>query len=186
MRRLAAFVTVVTCGLSLASCSGDDAAAPKGSTPATADGSPGAGPGGIQGEEPGETTGEGPGGTLDPGVLGPDNIVVPGGDSTGVPVPGVSGIPAVDDPPGAIACAMAGTAARAGSFMTPGVVVAIQHASSTADAPVADAAGRLTIAYNAAVRAQGANDEPDKVAAVSAAAAELTSVCGDSGLETAG
>jgi hypothetical protein len=50
--------------------------------------------------------------------------------------------------------------------MEPGVVARIVAAASTADAPVADAAQRL--------------------AAVSAAAADMAGVCSESGLESAG
>jgi hypothetical protein len=70
--------------------------------------------------------------------------------------------------------------------MEPGVVDAINRASGTADAPVADAAGRLAAAYGTAVTASGAPEEPDRIAAVSAAAADMSGVCDDSGLETVG
>ncbi|MFI5936842.1 hypothetical protein [Actinoplanes sp. NPDC051494] len=92
----------------------------------------------------------------------------------------------LDDPPGTLACGKAVAAVREGTVTTPGVADAILRASETADAPVADAAQRLAQAYATAVAAAGADDEPDKVAAVSAAAAEMVSVCRDSGLETAG
>ncbi|WP_306213589.1 hypothetical protein [Actinoplanes sp. RD1] len=170
MRRLATLVAMVTCGLAFAGCADDNA------TP-DADAATSKAPGAEQSAA--ADSGEAPGAG--------DNGEAPGaGESGSVPIPGISGIPATDEPPGAIACAMAAAASRAGSFMAPGVVVAIQRASGTADAPVADAAGRLTTAYNAAAGAVGAEDEPDKVAAVSAAAAELVGVCGDSGLETVG
>jgi hypothetical protein len=70
--------------------------------------------------------------------------------------------------------------------MNPGVVADITTASGTADAPVADAARALSTAYTRAVAAHGTDAEPDAVAAVSAAAAELVAICGDSGLETVG
>jgi len=102
------------------------------------------------------------------------------------PAPAPSASAVVDDPPGAIACGKIGAAARAGTLMQPGVVADVSRATGTADAPVADAASRLQQAYERASRAQGAEDEPDLVAAVSAAAAEMVSVCADSGLESAG
>ena len=106
----------------------------------------------------------------------------PAGASAGAP----AGASAVDEPPGTLACHKIGEAARAGSLMQPGVVTDVTRSTATADAPVADAAGRLQEAYERAVRAQGSENEPDLVAAVSAAAAEMVSVCADSGLETAG
>ncbi|RZU52313.1 hypothetical protein EV385_4164 [Krasilnikovia cinnamomea] len=93
---------------------------------------------------------------------------------------------AVDDPPGTITCARLTQAITDATLMQPGVVDSIVAASTTADAPVADAARRLGEAYAAAVAAHGTADEPDAVAAVSAAAAEMSQVCVDSGLETAG
>lgn len=92
----------------------------------------------------------------------------------------------VDEPPGALACGKIGEAARAGTLMQPGVVTDVNRSTATADAPVAEAAGRLQETYERAVRAQGTEEEPDLVAAVSAAAAEMVTVCADSGLETAG
>ena len=74
----------------------------------------------------------------------------------------------------------------AGSFMTPGVVDEIVSASATADAPLADAAGRLAAAYRAAVAAKDKDDEPDKIAAVGAAASDMSGVCAQSGLRTVG
>ena len=97
---------------------------------------------------------------------------------------GASAVP--DEPPGTVACGKISEAARAGTLMQPGVVTDVYRSTATADAPVADAAGRLQEAYERAVRAQGSENEPDLVAAVSAAAAEMVSVCADSGLETAG
>jgi hypothetical protein len=91
-----------------------------------------------------------------------------------------------DDPPGAITCGHVIDAARDGTLMVDGVVAEILATSDTADAPVADAARRLSEGYQAAVAAHGAADEPDKVAAVSARAAEMVDVCRDSGLETTG
>ncbi|BCJ51762.1 hypothetical protein Asp14428_32370 [Actinoplanes sp. NBRC 14428] len=93
---------------------------------------------------------------------------------------------AADEPPGALACGRIAEAVRGGTLMQPGVVTGISTATATADAPVADAATRLQQAYEQAVKAQGTEDEPDLVAAVSAAGAEMVSVCADSGLETAG
>jgi hypothetical protein len=70
--------------------------------------------------------------------------------------------------------------------MEPGVVDRIVAASSTADAPVADAAQRLAAAYAKATTSKGTSQEPDAVAAVSAAAADMAGVCAESGLESAG
>jgi hypothetical protein len=92
----------------------------------------------------------------------------------------------VDEPPGVIACGKAVRAVSEASLMNPGVVADITAASATADAPVADAAQALSAAYTKAVAAHDTDAEPDAVAAVSAAAAELVKICGDSGLETAG
>ncbi len=92
----------------------------------------------------------------------------------------------LDEPPGTIACGKAVRAVRDASLMNPGVVSDIAGSSGTADAPVADAAQALSQAYTKAIAAQGTEEEPDAVAAVSAAAAELVKICGDSGLETAG
>jgi uncharacterized lipoprotein YmbA len=94
--------------------------------------------------------------------------------------------PAADEPPGTITCGHVIEAVRDGTLMSDGVIVQITATSTTADAPVADAARRLSESYQAALAAHGAADEPDKVAAVSARAAEMVSVCRDSGLETTG
>lgn len=99
--------------------------------------------------------------------------------------PGASAAP-VDEPPGAIACGKAAQAVRDATLMTPGVISDITLATGTADAPVADAAQRLSAAYAKAVTAHDTEAEPDAVAAVSAAAAELVTICNDSGLETVG
>ena len=107
-------------------------------------------------------------------------------ETPAAPAPSPSASAVVDEPPGTIACAKISEAARAGTLMQPGVVTDVTRSTATADAPVADAAGRLQEAYERAVRAQGGENEPDLVAAVSAAAAEMVSVCADSGLETAG
>jgi hypothetical protein len=70
--------------------------------------------------------------------------------------------------------------------MTAGVVDGIVAASATADAPLADAAHRLGDAYVAAIAARNKADEPDKIAAVGAAASDMSGVCADSGLQTVG
>jgi hypothetical protein len=93
---------------------------------------------------------------------------------------------AVDDPPGSVACTRLAAAVAAGSLMEPHVVDDIAAASRTADAPLADAAERLATAYGSAVAAAGKADEPDKIAAVAAAASDMSGVCGESGLRTAG
>jgi hypothetical protein len=105
------------------------------------------------------------------------------------PAPSVSpaASPAVvDDPPGSVACAALQLAVTRATLMDPGVVDAIVRASRTADAPVADAAERLAAAYASAVAAHGLQTEPDAIAAVSVAGADMTSVCADSGLDTVG
>jgi hypothetical protein len=94
--------------------------------------------------------------------------------------------PAVEETPGLLACGTLSTAVTDGTLMTPGVVDGIVRASTTADAPVADAAQRLAAAYASAVTARDLESEPDAVAAVSAAAADMTGVCDDSGLERVG
>jgi hypothetical protein len=90
------------------------------------------------------------------------------------------------DPPGSAGCARLAVAVEAGSLMDAGVVDGIVDVSRTADAPLADAAERLEVAYRAAAAANGKSDEPDKVAAVSAAASDMSGVCADSGLQTVG
>ncbi|WIM97474.1 hypothetical protein ACTOB_001000 [Actinoplanes oblitus] len=98
------------------------------------------------------------------------------------PGPSVAGGPApVDDPPGLLTCRALAAAIRDASLMQPGVIPAIVDVSGTADAPVADAAARLAEAYRKAVASQGTAGEPDAVAAVSAAAADMSQVCADSG-----
>lgn len=91
-----------------------------------------------------------------------------------------------DDPPGAVACAKAARTLRDGTVMNPGVVTEIEDAAVTADAPVLEAAEALSESYTKAVAAHGTDAEPDAVAAVSEAAARLTQVCADSGLEVVG
>jgi len=94
--------------------------------------------------------------------------------------------PSADGPPGAIACGKAALAVRDATLMNPGVITDITRASGTADAPVADAAQHLSEAYTEAAGAHGTGAEPDAVAAVSAAAAELLRICSDSGLVAVG
>jgi hypothetical protein len=93
---------------------------------------------------------------------------------------------AVDDPPGMITCAQLAEAIKGGTLMEPGVVEGIVNSSQTADAPVADAAERLKEAYEAAAGARDKPNEPDAIAAVSASASDMSGVCSDSGLQTAG
>jgi hypothetical protein len=106
--------------------------------------------------------------------------------SPGPDIPSASSPAAVDDPPGSLACAALQRAVTMATLMEPGVVDAIVRASRTADAPVADAAERLAAAYASAVAAHGQESEPDAIAAVSVAGADMTSVCTDSGLDTVG
>jgi hypothetical protein len=115
--------------------------------------------------------------------------VAPGGSSSGPggPAPGGSASQgAVDEPPGARTCSLLAAAIKGATVMLPGVVGDIVLASATADAPVADAAQRLSAAYATAVGAAGTDREPDAVAAVSAAAADMAGVCDDSGFSTVG
>ncbi|WP_203825119.1 hypothetical protein [Actinoplanes palleronii] len=93
------------------------------------------------------------------------------------------GPPAADNPPGLITCGLLGAAIRDASLMQPGVVRAIADASATADAPVGDAATTLAQAYDIALASHDSGDEPDAIAAVSAAAADMAQVCADSGLD---
>jgi hypothetical protein len=99
---------------------------------------------------------------------------------------GSNGATIVDDPPGSMACGELKDAVTGATLMEPGVVDQIVRYSSTADAPVADSAQRLAAAYVAAVTAHGSDGEPDAVAAVSMAGADMTKVCDESGLETVG
>jgi len=92
----------------------------------------------------------------------------------------------VDDPPGTATCALLADAIGKANLMQDGIVDGIVAASSTADAPVADAAQRLAGTYRTAVEASGQASEPDAIADVSAAAADMSSVCADSGLRTVG
>ncbi|WP_229829901.1 hypothetical protein [Actinoplanes ianthinogenes] len=91
----------------------------------------------------------------------------------------------MDDPPGLLTCRALARAIREASLMRPGVVQGIVDVSGTADAPVADAAARLAQAYRTALASRGAQGEPDAVAAVSAAAADMAQVCADSGFDMA-
>ncbi len=93
---------------------------------------------------------------------------------------------ATEDVPGTLACRTLISAVREGTLMSPGVVDEVTRAGTTADAPIADSAQRLAAAYAKAVSARGTENEPDAVAAVSAAGSEMSTVCGESGLETAG
>jgi hypothetical protein len=92
----------------------------------------------------------------------------------------------IDDPPGTLTCAALATAIADSSLMAPGVVDGVVRSSGTADAPVADAAQRLGAAYAVAISSAGTDQEPDAVAAVGAAASDMSSVCSDSGLRTVG
>jgi hypothetical protein len=93
---------------------------------------------------------------------------------------------AIGELPGSLTCGELETAVNAATLMDPGVVDAIVRISSSADAPLADSARRLAAAYAAAVTAHGSGSEPDAIAAVSAAGADLTRVCTESGLDTVG
>jgi hypothetical protein len=88
--------------------------------------------------------------------------------------------------PGTRTCAALTAAITQATLMEPGVVAHIVAAAATADAPVADAAQRLAAAYAKAASSTNTVQEPDAVAAVSAAAADMSGVCTESGLESAG
>jgi hypothetical protein len=88
--------------------------------------------------------------------------------------------------PGTRTCADLSAAISRGSLMEPGVIDRVVAAASTADAPVADAAQRLAAAYAKATASRNTTQEPDAVAAVSAAAADMAGVCAESGLESVG
>jgi anti-sigma factor RsiW len=92
----------------------------------------------------------------------------------------------VNEPPGAAACSLLRKAIDEATLMQPGVTEAIAAASTAAGQPVAAAGGRLAAAYSAAVAARDTAGEPDAVAAVSAAGAEMKTLCAEAGLETAG
>jgi hypothetical protein len=72
------------------------------------------------------------------------------------------------------------------TLMQPGVADQIAAASLTADQSVAAAGKRLGTAYAAAVSSRGTDGEPDAVADVSSAGADMKTACVDAGLETAG
>jgi hypothetical protein len=93
---------------------------------------------------------------------------------------------ATEDVPGEVACRALAAAVRDATLMNPGVVDAIAAASVTADAPIADAGRRLADAFRAATAARGTDSEPDAVAAVSAAGADMGRVCQESGLDAVG
>jgi hypothetical protein len=109
------------------------------------------------------------------------------GASGNAPAPTASDDAAVvDDPPGSMACGELQDAVTGATLMEAGVVDRIVRYSGTADAPVADSAQRLAVAYAAAVAAHGSDNEPDAVAAVSVAGADMTKICDESGLDTVG
>jgi hypothetical protein len=110
----------------------------------------------------------------------------PAGVATSAAIVVASPSAALDDPPGANTCHLLVGAITNATLMEPGVVDAIVAAGATADAPVADSAQRLLTAYTAAVASNGTPDEPDKIAAVSKAGADMSGVCDDSGLESVG
>jgi len=93
---------------------------------------------------------------------------------------------AVNDPPGTTSCHLLAQAVLNANLMDPGTVDVIVAAGSTADAPVADAAHRLASTYAKALAAKGHANEPETIAAVSAAGADMSAVCKDSGLDTVG
>jgi len=96
-----------------------------------------------------------------------------------------AGIPP-NDPSGTTTCHLLAQAVLNATLMDPGTVDQIVATGSTADAPLAEAAHRLATTYATALAAKGRDDEPEMIAAVSAAGAEMTTVCQDSGLDTVG
>jgi hypothetical protein len=132
---------------------------------------------GSTGSSRDDSAGDGP----SPAPVAPGSAAAPGGDAEGDPSASTA---LVDDPPGLITCGQVVAALRDGTLMDPGVVDRIAAAGSTADAPVADAASALAGAYAAALTEAGRPGEPDAVAAVSAAAADMSGVCADSGLDS--
>ena len=106
------------------------------------------------------------------------------GSTASAPIPADPS--ATEDVPGEVACRALVAAVRDATLMNTGVVDTIGTASSTADAPIADAGRRLADAYRAATAARGTDTEPDAVAAVSAAGADMTRVCQESGLDAVG
>ena len=107
--------------------------------------------------------------------------------ATPAPVITISPTPSLaDDPPGTATCTLLSAAIKDGTLMEPGVTETVVAAAGTADAPLADAAQRLSAAHTAAVAATGKANEPDAVAAVSESGTEMFKVCDDYGLETVG
>lgn len=115
------------------------------------------------------------------------------GNDDGQPAPAIPPVTAApedlratDDQPGLRACEALSAAVQDGTLMEPEVVATIVTSAGSADGPVADAAQRLGAAHTSATAAQGTGGEPDAVAAVSAAGAEMLQVCDESGLQTVG
>jgi hypothetical protein len=115
----------------------------------------------------------------------PHPIVSPAAQNAPAPTSS-DGATIADEPPGSAACGELREAVTGATLMEAGVVDKIVRYSSTADAPVADAAQRLAAAYAAAVTAHGSDNEPDAIAAVSVAGADMNKICDDSGLDTVG
>jgi hypothetical protein len=113
-----------------------------------------------------------------------------GGSPAATPTTAVaSAFPSTDppsSPPGSSACTLLADAIEDATLMQPGVADAIVAASLSGDPKVAAASGQLGAAYAAAVSSQGTDREPDAVAAVSAAGADMRAVCVEAGLATAG
>lgn len=93
---------------------------------------------------------------------------------------------AVDEPPGLNACTLLGNAIGRSTLMDSEVVDRIVIASATAGAPVAGAGQRLGVAYRKAIASKGTVGEPDAIAGVSGAAADMSEICADSGLRRVG
>jgi hypothetical protein len=111
----------------------------------------------------------------------------PGASPAGRSLPNVTtASSAPDQPPGAAACSLLVTAVKDATLMEPGVAEAIAAASRSGTPTVAAAGARLETAYATAVASRGGDGEPDAVAAVSAAGADMATTCADAGLETVG
>jgi hypothetical protein len=88
--------------------------------------------------------------------------------------------------PGSAACALLVQAIEDATLMQPGVADAVVAASQSGDEDVAAEGRRLGAAYAAAISSRGTDGEPDAVAAVSAAGADMRALCVRAGLATAG
>ena len=98
----------------------------------------------------------------------------------------VDGSSSMNDGPGEITCEELATAVEYGTLMEAGVVDTIVTSAKAADAPIADGAAKLGTAYRTATESHGTEEEPDAIAAVSAAGATLMAVCDESAPDSVG